>query len=274
MTTLVLLRGLMRDSRHWYGFDQDLAQRDINVISVDLPGNGTLVNQTSPTCMQDYSNAVWQQIDDALLKQGKVPCQIKVVLVGLSMGGMLALTMAAQRPARIEHVVLINSSATNLSPWYYRFQLWGLLASLYTVSTRVLRVYLSNCDASNKHDWLEAIVLAFTSKHFGQNIEVITAWSLLRLQCHTSLVNGLRQLYACARFHSPAIHTVPVSVIVANQDKLAHPKCSEKLALFYQTQLYKIDDCGHDVSLDKPEQLQRLLINIISNTKHGINDEY
>ena len=48
MTTLVLLRGLMRDSRHWYGFDLRLAQQAVNVISVDLPGNGLLVNQPSP----------------------------------------------------------------------------------------------------------------------------------------------------------------------------------------------------------------------------------
>ncbi|MGI2000495.1 alpha/beta fold hydrolase [Shewanella frigidimarina] len=263
MTTLVLLRGLMRDSRHWYGFDQRLAQQAVNVISVDLPGNGLLVNQPSPGKMQDYCVAVWQQIDDVLLKQSMLPSQVKVVLVGLSMGGMLALTMAAQCRSRVKHVVLINSSAANLSPWYKRFQYLGLMRSLMAVLARALRVSLSNQVDNDKSHWLEATVLDFTSRHLGQSIEVINAWSLLRLQCHTSFINGLRQLYASARFHSPILNDIPVSVIVANQDKLAHPKCSEQLAVFYQTQLHKIDDCGHDASLDQPQQLQQLLLDII-----------
>ncbi|MEM5506086.1 alpha/beta hydrolase [Shewanella frigidimarina] len=263
MTTLVLLRGLMRDSRHWYGFDQCLAQQAVNVISVDLPGNGLLVNQPSPGKMQDYCDAVWQQIDAALLKQSMLPSQVKVVLVGLSMGGMLALTMAAQCRSRVKHVVLINSSAANLSPWYKRFQYLGLMRSLVAVLARALRVSLSNQVDNDKSHWLEATVLDFTSRHLGQSIEVINAWSLLRLQCHTSFINGLRQLYASVRFHSPILNDIPVSVIVANQDKLAHPKCSEQLAVFYQTQLHKIDDCGHDASLDQPQQLQQLLLDII-----------
>lgn len=265
MTTLVLLRGLMRDSRHWYGFDQRLNQQGLNVICVDLPGNGLLVNQPSPGKMQDYCEAVWQQIDAALLKQAMRPSQVKLVLVGLSMGGMLALTMAAQCRSRIQHVVLINSSAANLSPWYYRFQCVGLVTSITHVLLRFLRSDLASYQQANtgKGHWLEAIVVDFTSRHFSHNIEVINAWSLLRLQCHTSFINGLRQLYASARFHSPELNNIPVSVIVANQDKLAHPKCSEQLALFYQTQLHKMDDCGHDASLDQPLKLQQLLLDII-----------
>ncbi|PKG78599.1 alpha/beta hydrolase [Shewanella sp. Actino-trap-3] len=266
MTTLVLLRGLMRDSRHWNGFDQRLSQQAVNVISVDLPGNGVLVNQVSPGKMQDYCDAVWQQIDAALLKQGTPPSQVNLVLVGLSMGGMLALTMAAQCRSRVQHVVLINSSAANLSPWYYRFQCWGLMMSLAHALLSVVRPYLpgQNQGGTDRGHWLEATVLDFTSRHFGQSIEVINAWSLLRLQSHTSFINGLRQLYASARFHSPVLQGTCVSVIVANQDKLANPKCSEQLALFYQTQLLKIDDCGHDASLDQPQQLQQLLLKIIS----------
>jgi pimeloyl-ACP methyl ester carboxylesterase len=263
MTTLVLLRGLMRDSRHWYGFDQRLSQQAVNVISVDLPGNGVLVYQVSPSEMQDYCDAVWHQIDDALLKQSMLSSQVNLVLVGLSMGGMLALTMAAQCRSRVQHVVLINSSAANLSPWYKRFQCWGLMTALGG-GTRALCTSLSNKVDNDKSHWLEAAVLDFISRHLGQSIEVINAWSLLRLQCHTSFINGLRQLYASARFHSPVLNGIPVSVIVANQDKLAHPKCSEQLAVFYQTQLHKIDDSGHDVSLDQPQQLQQLLLKIIS----------
>ncbi|UAL44475.1 alpha/beta hydrolase [Shewanella inventionis] len=267
MTTIVLLRGLMRDSRHWYGFDERLSQRAatslFNVICVDLPGNGTLAEQKSPMVLQDYCAAVWQQIDAALIAQNKPLEHSPLLLVGLSMGGMLALTLAAQYPERIKQVVLINSSAANLSPWYQRFQVGGLLAALVKVLTNAIQNRVSGSHPQKPYHWLEATVLRFTSQQSAIHPQVITAWSKLRQQCHTSFGNGLRQLYASARFKCPKLTGVRVVVVVSNQDKLAHPKCSEQLALFYRTQLHKLEDCGHDASLDKPQQLQQLLIDTL-----------
>lgn len=263
MTTIVLLRGLMRDSRHWYGFDELLSQQTalslFNVICVDLPGNGTLVTQKSPMKMADYCAAVWQQIDEALFAQHKRPEQTQLLLVGLSMGGMLALTMAAQCPERVKQVVLINSSAANLSPWYQRFQLGGLLVSLAKVLTSAIQNRVASSQPQKPHHWLEATVLAFTSQQLAQHSQVIVAWSELRQQCHTSFSNGLRQIYASARFDCPVLTGVSVMVVVGNQDKLADPKCSEQLAQFYQAQLHQINDCGHDVSLDQPQQLLQII---------------
>jgi len=263
MTTWVLLRGLMRDSRHWYGFDQYVSQQKLNIITVDLPGNGVLVDQISPMLMKQYCAAVWRQIDAALLKGSAPASQGKVVLVGLSMGGMLALTMAKSCPARVQHVVVINCSAGNLSPWYHRFQCFSLLAVLtQTLLTTMLSLipHYRKMEKSHGH-WLETVVLSWTSRHY--DCDVVNAWSQLRLQCHTSLINSLRQLYACARFCCPSLADVPVSVIVANQDRLVNPKCSEQLAVFYQTHIHKIDDCGHDASLDQPQLLLQLLLQLL-----------
>ncbi|WP_139152059.1 alpha/beta fold hydrolase, partial [Vibrio cholerae] len=104
MTTWVLLRGLMRDKRHWNGFDQRLRQRGGTVFTPDLPGNGLLSHQKSPLSIAKYAQAVWQQLDENL--QGQ-----PFYLLGLSMGGMLAMEMAQQRPWQVKHVFVLNSSA-------------------------------------------------------------------------------------------------------------------------------------------------------------------
>ncbi|MGX9461190.1 alpha/beta fold hydrolase [Shewanella sp. A14] len=257
MTTWVLLRGLMRDSRHWYGFDQLIQQQGINLICVDLPGNGRLAQQVSPLSIDLYCDAVWQQIDAAMLKSPELNSPL--MLVGLSMGGMLALQMAAYRPQSVKRVVIINSSAANISPWYRRFQFLPLLAcSVQALWAALFDAVLNRRDKPDVHI-IEAIVLNYTSRHKRHHGDVSQAWSELRLQQHTSLFNGLRQLYACARFHCPQLLGVKVSVIVASQDRLAHPKCSDHLAAFYQTQRHSIDDCGHDASLDQPKALLQLL---------------
>ena len=260
MTTWVLLRGLMRDSRHWYGFDQLIKQLGINLICVDLPGNGRLAQQVSPLQIDQYCDAVWQQIDAAMLESPELNSPL--MLVGLSMGGMLALQMAAHRPQSVRQVVVINSSAANMSIWYRRFQ----LAPLFVCSVKALWVAMGELmsdlnDHSHKSHVhiIESIVLRYTSRNQSNNIELLKTWSLMRQQQHTSFSNGLRQLYACASFNCPTLPSIAVSVIVANQDQLAHPKCSDNLAVFYQTQLHKIDNCGHDASLDQPKELLQLL---------------
>ncbi|QDE32344.1 alpha/beta fold hydrolase [Shewanella polaris] len=261
MTTWVLLRGLMRDSRHWYGFDRLIQQQGINLICVDLPGNGRLAQQASPLSIDQYCDSVWQQIDAAMLESPELNSPL--MLVGLSMGGMLALQMAAHRPQSVKQVVVINSSAANISTWYRRFQLAPLLVCSVKALWGAMGDLMSDLRGNNPHKShvhiIESIVLKYTSRNQCNNIEVLQAWSVMRQQQHTSFSSGLRQLYACAGFNCPILPRIAVSVIVANQDQLAHPKCSDNLAVFYQTQLHKIDNCGHDASLDQPKELLELL---------------
>ena len=271
--TFVLLRGLMRDRRHWYGFAQRLAAAGVRVITPDLPGNGTLAEMNSPLSISAYADYVWAQIDEVLSEGATREVLEPVCLVGLSMGGMLALEMAKNKPNRVLRVVLINSSAANLSPWYRRFQLSSLVKSAWGTGRRWLNGELPGVSL------IEATVIQLTSECRGDDFKLIQDWSHYRQQGHTSLFNGLRQLVACASFDAPVIdhHPAnapvnvpvngpvngPVNVIVANRDRLAHPSCGEALAHFYHTQVIYLDDCGHDASLDKPEPLLRLLLGMV-----------
>ncbi|BAJ03464.1 alpha/beta fold hydrolase [Shewanella violacea] len=268
----VLLRGLMRDRRHWYGFTQRLAATGVQVITPDLPGNGTLAEINSPLNISAYANYVWAQIDEVLNAGATREVLEPVCLVGLSMGGMLALEMAKHKPERVQRVVLINSSAANLSPWYRRFQLSALIKSAWGTGRRWLNGELSGVSL------VEATVIQFTSECRGDDIKLIRDWSHYRQLGHTWVLNGFRQLVACALFDAPVIDhgfvkgqvkgqesvpvNVPVTVIVAKRDRLAHPSCGQALAHFYHTQAIYLDDCGHDASLDKPEPLLRILLDM------------
>ncbi|MBQ4891535.1 alpha/beta hydrolase [Shewanella sp. MMG014] len=245
MATWVLLRGLMRDSRHWYGFDTQLRQAGINLLTPDATGNGELADRNSPLNIRDYCDDIWHQIDKGLAKNPDYSREL--VVVGVSMGGMIALEMARQRHKQVRHAVLINSSAANLSPWYQRFQLMPLVNAIW------------HRHKAKELSFVESCVLNYTTVTKAHDEKVIKDWGNMRSQLHSRVLNGARQIYAAARYQCSWFGHCKVSIIVANQEKLANPKCSEALAKFYHTELLRVDHCGHDASLDQPEQIQQLI---------------
>ncbi|WP_144213074.1 alpha/beta fold hydrolase [Shewanella donghaensis] len=261
MTTWVLLRGLMRDSRHWYGFDDLIKEHGIEVLTPDVTGNGTLGDLTSPLTIEEYADDVWRQIDAQVCEDTQ--CS----LIGVSMGGMLALEMAKQRPQKINQVVMINSSAGNVSPWYQRFQVIPLIKAIGRANWRIIldKLRLSRKGRLQRAhlNFVESCTLNYTTMFKGTDELVLADWSLMRRENHTSIVNGARQLLAAAKFSCPKNIAAEVFIIAANQDNLANPKCSEALASFYQTKLMRVENGGHDVTLDQPEYVLSLLQKIL-----------
>jgi pimeloyl-ACP methyl ester carboxylesterase len=246
VATWVLLRGLMRDGRHWGDFTSllgdHLAKRGIALVTADLPGCGRLANSLSPLSLSDYVEPVWRQID--------ANTRGPVVLIGLSMGGMVALAMAAAAPQRVAHLVLMNASAANLSPWYCRCSIGGVLLALRH-SVRV--------PGTSR---LEALILALTSHRHSKDPELVRRWSQYRLEQPISFANTLRQLWAAVHFSAPQI-TSPISIIYGEQDRLVEPGCSLALGNFYAVPALGIVDCGHDIALDQPESLLATLVALI-----------
>ncbi|QYJ77558.1 alpha/beta fold hydrolase [Shewanella acanthi] len=278
MATWVLLRGLMRDKRHWNGFDQRLRQRGFRVVTPDLPGNGELYGELSPLNIADYGAAVWQQLEeqgavpqsgieltDSYRESGNMADTARVgdtnvgpiYLLGLSMGGMVALEMARQRPVLIKHLVLLNSSAANLSPWYHRFNLINSLTA-----------FLLRRRGDRLHP-IESTIIRLTSCRHQHNNELIAHWSQLRGELKPKFNNALRQLWAAFKYQCPDALKVPVSVLCGDRDSLVNIKASNALARHYKLEPIVLAYCGHDVTIDAPAKLAHCLANITSGYNQG-----
>ncbi|ABV87203.1 alpha/beta fold hydrolase [Shewanella pealeana] len=276
MATVVLIRGLMRDKRHWHNF-AELLQKSLSdrhsVIALDTLGNGDLVNSLSPLTIDEYARELLERLNyDSSYNNSSDNSDDKYnncYLVGLSMGGMIALQMASLQERalglasdksdksdkshnRIKSVAVINASAANLSPWHERFR----FGALFTAFKR--RMKGANISA------VEACIIALTSSTQRQNIKLVLSWSQYRAVACTSLFNGLRQLWACRQFMSPVALSVPITVLCGREDKLVSPDCSKKLARYYQSKLIEFNFAGHDLSLDSPEKLCQELIESFS----------
>ena len=232
----VLLRGLMRDQRHWGAFPQQFSHLldDAPICLLDLPGNGLLNQQTSPSSVPTMAN--WVRAE--LLRRKLAP---PYRVLAMSLGAMVTVAWANAHPEELDAAVLINTSLRPISPFYHRLQpaAWPLL----------LRMALSRPDALTA----EAGIHALTSQQRELTQTVLADWVRWRQSHPVSTANALRQLLAAARYRAP--RTAPLSRLLllnAAGDRLVNPHCSQTLARMWQCSIATHPNAGHDLPLDAP----------------------
>lgn len=232
--TWVLLRGLMRDARHWGAFPDVLraALPDARLCLLDLPGNGLRHREHSPSSVP--AMAEWVRAE--LRRQGVLP---PYRVFAMSLGAMVTVAWADAHPQEIERTVLANTSLKPISPFYRRLQpaAWPLL----------LRMALGKPGARAAEEG----ILQLTSNHHRQTRSVLDDWTQWRLTHPVSRANALRQLLAAMRFNAPAqAPQVPVLLLTGAQDHLVDTRCSTALAQHWQCRIAVHPTAGHDLPLD------------------------
>ncbi|HKX42240.1 MAG TPA: alpha/beta hydrolase, partial [Burkholderiaceae bacterium] len=210
----VLLRGLTREQRHWGRFVAVLqaAEPAARIVTLDLPGNGVLHRERSPTRVE----AMAEHCRQALQARGVAP---PYRVLAMSLGAMVATALAMQRPQDIATLVLINTSLRPFSRWYRRLRPRNLVA--------LLRLALTRPDAPAR----ERTILGLTSNAPSHERDLLQHWAAYRREFPVSAANALRQLWAAARFHAPRARPCePVLLLASARDGLVDSRCSMALA--------------------------------------------
>jgi pimeloyl-ACP methyl ester carboxylesterase len=104
--TLVLLHGLASSIYTWADVIPALAE-DHDVVAVDLPGFG------GSDIPEELSSSVYPATVLALMDRLGIS---RATLVGNSLGGSVAVMLAARHPERVRRIVLIDAAGFNLDP--------------------------------------------------------------------------------------------------------------------------------------------------------------
>jgi pimeloyl-ACP methyl ester carboxylesterase len=238
MSSWVLLRGLMREQRHWGRFPGELARvlPDAAIITPDLPGNGqhhALRSATTVAAMVEFCREE--------LRARRVPAPYS--LLALSLGGMVAVEWASRYPQEIARCVLINTSMRPYSRFHQRLR-WQNYPSILR---QLVKGGMEN---------QERLILRLTSREGDADLRegLVRRWLDYQHEFPVTRANALRQLWAAARFHAPAAApVVPLLVLSSVGDQLVDPLCSARLAAAWRARHAVHLSAGHDLPLDAGE---------------------
>lgn len=235
MSTWILLRGLMREQRHWGRFPGQLLEAlpGATLVTPDLPGNGIHHRLASPHTVAAMVEFCRQELQARGL-------QPPYSLLALSLGGMAAVEWASRYPGEIDLAVLINTSMRPYSRFHQRLR-WRN----YPDIVRML--------ADGTVEAQERLILRLTSRH-GDTAEregLLRRWLGYQRDYPVARANALRQLWAAARYRAPAVRpAAPVLVLSSAGDGLVDPRCSQQLAQAWRADHRVHPDAGHDLPLD------------------------
>ena len=105
--TVLLINGLARSSRHWFDFPDYLVKKGLRIILVDNRGFGRSkhLNLGLRSRASDFAQDIMLVLEKENIEDLHV--------VGLSLGGMIALELAGLIPTQVKSLTIVNSSAAN-----------------------------------------------------------------------------------------------------------------------------------------------------------------
>jgi len=229
----ILIRGLLREARHWGGFPRCLLQNfpGACIETPDIPGSGQLHHLTSPASIMEITDVLRQQVIE----------REKLTLIAISMGGMIAIDWMTRYPDEVGAAVLINTSVRPLSPFYHRLR--------WTIYPCVLKMIFSSAIKR------ETDILALTSNRHSQNSIVLECWQQWQQQNPVSIFNAVNQLLAAAKFSIASKPRQPILIITSQADRLVDYHCSLRLARTWTSDYVQHNTAGHDLPLDEPDWL-------------------
>jgi pimeloyl-[acyl-carrier protein] methyl ester esterase len=246
---LILLRGLAREAAHWLDFPAQLQRAlgdNCQVHLVDFPGCGKYCHQlalTSVAAMTDHARREIAITD--ILAQDQ-----SVYVLGISMGGMVALDWAQRYPQELRGTVLINSSAGN-HPFWWRLRPGAWLTMICAL--------LSDANAR------EMRVLKIVSNNTTDYAQHLNQWLSIQQQRPITRSTIMTMLRAAAQFRPKPVCIRDGLVLASKQDRMVSVRASEAIARQFKWPLQQHPTAGHDLPMDDPVWLANSIVQWLKN---------
>ncbi len=247
-TTIVLVHGFSVPMFIWDTTFEALKQAGFQVLRYDLFGRGL---SDRPRGRYDLERFVRQLSE--LLEALHLP---SVALIGLSMGGPIVAAFTARFPERVRRLVLIDVAGVRplKLPWYLRLGTLPGLGEFLLWLTGAER--LVQGAASDLFD--PKLVEAFQERYRQQ----MRYRGFLRALLST-LRSGMLGDFS-AFYRQVGKHPLPVLILWGREDTTvpyAHAQALQQL--IPQARLVTIERCGHIPHYEKPEEVNRVLIEFL-----------
>ncbi|SRR5579883_309282 len=242
---VILIQGLGGDGASW-ALQRDALMSSFQVVTFDNRGVGRSDKPAGP-----YTTALMAEDVAALLDHLGIA---QAFLMGASMGGMIAQEFALRWPERVRGLNLI-CSYSEVDPYCVRwFDVQRYLAENAGKEFRIRQSSL----------WL------FHPRFFEQQPEQIAQTEQSLIDNAQPLEAYLGQWEACVQHNTTARLgrlQMPVLICVGRDDIITHVDMSRRLhALIPHSRLEVLEECGHGLLWEKPDEINRLAMDFFTAT--------
>jgi pyruvate dehydrogenase E2 component (dihydrolipoamide acetyltransferase) len=233
---ILLVHGYGGDRNSWLFLQEPLAARH-RVYALDLPGHGTSAKDVGDGALEVLADAVTGVLDALSISGGAV----RAHLVGHSMGGAVALAVAARDPRRIASLTLIAPSGfgAEINAGYLRGfadaqtrrELKPVVGQLFADESLVTRQLVDDLLAYKRLDGVDQALHALAD----------------------TLLNGDAQRGDSAALLAALGGAVPVTVVWGSADRVVPAAQAESVAGAVRR---LIDGAGHMPHMERPGEVQ------------------
>lgn len=229
---LVFLHGASWDHRQW-GPQVDYFSRSYRTIALDARGHGRSMLPPGKVDPRQFSHDVICLLDHLDVE--------KATLVGLSMGGHVALQSAAYHPERVDKLILIGTPFTNSFNWYERtfvpVNRWSCKALSMKSIGKAQAKMLSKFNPK-VHDYIMDVFRDFDHDTFNRTWDAVTRMEsrelLERIDC-------------------------PTLLLIGDHDTMTNYQQQTMLEAIKNARLETIENAHHATNLDNPDQVNALI---------------
>ncbi|MCB2205593.1 alpha/beta hydrolase [bacterium] len=252
---LLLVHGLASNAGFWRYNVADLTAAGFRVIAVDLPGYG----KSGKSFSTPYGMKYYAETLDALLKHLNVG---KATVVGHSMGGQIAMTMVLDGSSHVKRLILLSPAGIERFKDGEGRWMKGAVTPEFVMATdeAAIRANL----ASNFSCWRDELEWMVEERVRMAKVPEFERFAYAVSRCVAAMIDepvwkDLEKL------------TVPILVVGGENDNLIpNPYLHggytadvfrDGVARMPDARLEMVSHAGHMLQIDKPEVINRLIIN-------------
>jgi len=245
---ILLIHGMGSASTTWALLLPKL-RKNFRVITVDLPGHGkTPLDATSAT----DPIALAHLLHDEMSK-----ISYSYHLVGSSLGGWIALEMAANFPAPVKSVTALAPAGLWINPFQRRYPATAFLR-MFARSTKILTPFFLH------FEWARSIGFATVSpqwRKFSYQLSIDAVKAISQSEGYYPLFDGMLM----KRFDGVVDSSIPVTILFGDSDNTLPAKtCQEKSLAPQHARWVILPNSGHAPMWDSVDEVieEILLISV------------
>lgn len=238
---VVLLHSFPLDRRMWRAQCEALAANGFRALALDLPGFGAtpLPPHSDPT-LDVYVDAALALLDHLGLA--------KAVFVGLSLGGYVALRLAARAPSRVRALVLADTRAGGDAPDVRAGRILNLALVRSRGSVALVEKLAPHLLAADATEAVRAEVIALGSAQSPEGV----AFALLAMRDRPDSTAAVPSM------------SMPALVLVGQRDTVTPPAEHRTLADMLPNARYvEVAGAGHLSNLERPDAFNAALLGFL-----------